>query len=383
MSNSNEWILFPYPTLRQETRTDGSLVAWPGTCLRCSDRQCERTTASPKDIRTCSFGMNFLRVNEDLLIAGLVVTDLSTSSTAARKKKRLEAQATVKKAELFAAAGAAAKLNSQEMSEISKRNKKKLEDMINSSNVLEPLLDELRAELKNSLNRSHDFLALLKQIRGHIVTILEERYPGVPTAEAAAKTQSEGSIFFTTELMLAKIDATLFLDESNRVFGDEATFILHKLVLKYVRIYSNGIARPKGVDLRLNGESHGHVRYNYAAISAVVHSLLDNLVKYAPAGSKADVLLDERDTEILMSFKSFGPQILVPEREKIFLPGYRAEAARQLETSGQGFGLAAARRIADLLSLRLRVSQDEEPSHEFPGHYVTTFSVRLAKLQTR
>jgi hypothetical protein len=36
---------------------------------------------------------------------------------------------------------------------------------------------------------------------------------------------------------------------------------------------------------------------------------------------KADVVLDERDSEIFVSFQFLGPQILEGEREKIFLPG--------------------------------------------------------------
>jgi hypothetical protein len=55
------------------------------------------------------------------------------------------------------------------------------------------------------------------------------------------------------------------------------------------------------------------------------------------------------------------------------------DAARQVETSGQSFGLSAARRIAELLDLYLKVSQSDTDLREFPGHYPTTFSIQLAK----
>lgn len=178
--------------------------------------------------------------------------------------------------------------------------------------------------------------------------------------------------------MLGKVDATLFLDEPNRVFGEEREFALHRLTTKYYRIYRFQ-AKQKGVDLRVSGESYGSVRYNPAAIGAVIHTLLDNCIKYAPSASRADILFSEDSQSITVTFESLGPRIEPDERKKIFLPGFRATAARESESSGLGFGLSVAKSISDALRLGLTVSQDAAESKQFTRYHKTSFAVRLQK----
>ncbi|HVQ90568.1 MAG TPA: ATP-binding protein [Mycobacteriales bacterium] len=252
-----------------------------------------------------------------------------------------------------------------------------LEEYLRSGQALDVIVNELRDEFKQSLNQSHDFLQLIKLIQGHVKTILEERFPGDPPEVAADKLDSEGAIYFSTELMIGKIDATLFLEQPNLAFGNERTIELHRFVTKYYRIYRS-YAQQKHVDLRTTGASYGRVRYNSAAIGAVVHALLDNLVKYAPPGSKADILFVEDLDSIRVEFASLGPRIKDMEYQRIFLPGYRGIQARQ--EAGLGFGLAAARRISDALDLELTVRQSPTQDSSFRGSYLTTFGLSFTRI---
>ena len=322
--------------------------------------------------------MNFTWLTEELMIQGIVVSDLDTSTKQARRRRRQQRHLSVKKREVAAAVRSAKSLDAGVVTAYERDREEVLQRYLGGEQALESIVTELRGHLKQTLNQSHDFNQLVRQIRGHIVAILEERFPGVPPEEAAEQLPSEGAIFFSTELMLAKLDATLFLTEPNRAFGDERRFVLHGLVTKYFRIY-RAQATQKDVNLRTLGESYGVVRYNPAAIGAVIHPLLDNCVKYAPSGSKADILFVESETEISLSFSSLGPQILPSEKARIFTPGFRSAAARARESSGLGFGLAAARRVSDMLELQLSVSQEREVSRQFPGHYETQFTVRFVR----
>lgn len=240
------------------------------------------------------------------------------------------------------------------------------------------LADQLRQDFSETLHQSHDFLQLVKLVRGHAEALLHEKYPDLSPADAADKLPVEGAIYYSTELMLAKMDSMVFLNEINLAHGSERKFNVHPLVLKYVRIY-DWQAREKDLHVRMEGSSFGRSFYNDKAIGAVIQGLLDNLVKYAPAGSSATIVFTETADHIDLDFCSLGPRIHPDERNKIFLPKYRARAAKAIEMSGLGVGLASAKQISDALDLDLQVTQVDGEDSRFSGRYQTTFSLRLQR----
>jgi signal transduction histidine kinase len=197
--------------------------------------------------------------------------------------------------------------------------------------------------------------------------------------DAAEQLPVEGAIYFSTELMLLKMDALTYLHEINLVYGQEKTFRIHPLVLKYVRIYA-WQANQKHLDLQLSGDCYNVYRYNTEAVGVVVQGLLDNLVKYAPAGSKATIVFAEDPSQVVISFTSLGPRIHVDEVQQIFHPGYRGRAAQSLESSGGlGVGLATAKRVSDALDLNLTVHQDIKEDLKYRDRFSTTFGITLSR----
>lgn len=245
---------------------------------------------------------------------------------------------------------------------------------------LRSLAEQLRQDFADNLNQSHDFLQLVKLVRGHAESLLHDRYPDLPPSEAADKLPTEGAIYYSTELMLLKMDSMVFLNEINIVHGSERRFKVHSFFLKYLRIY-DWQAREKDLRVRLEGTCHSSVFYNDKAIGAVFQGLLDNLVKYSPPSSSAAVTFNELEDHISITFTSLGPRIEQHERQQIFLPKYRAKAARAIEMTGLGVGLAAAKQISDALDLELQVEQDDTEDGRFPGRFRTTFNVRLQRAQ--
>ena len=111
-----------------------------------------------------------------------------------------------------------------------------------------------------------------------------------------------------------------------------------------------------------------------------LQGILDNLIKYAPAGSRATVVFDEDKEKVVLKFISLGPKVEVAEYEKIFLPGFRAAAARAKVTTGLGIGLAVAKTVSDSLELDLAISQRPDEDRMFRSHFETTFSIRLERV---
>lgn len=374
------WRLFPYPTLASDGFTGGSILDVHADCASCPTRDCAKDArAKSGEVKQCRYGITYARIDEDRLVNGLVATD--AVSPTSRHKRRLKAEPArrVNSNTISTAVAGAAALGPGVVIDHERSRDEMLKRLEADPEMHKALAEQLRKDFQENLNQSHDFLQLTKLVRGHAEALLNEKHPGLGTVDAAERSPTEGAIYFSTELMLLKMDSLVFLHEINRVHGGESRFQIHPFVLKYVRIYQ-WQADQKELGLRLEGACYAWSRYNNQAIGAVIQSLLDNLVKYAPAGSKASVAFEEGSESVLLQFVSLGPRIEPDETAKVFLPGYRARAARRVEIGGMGVGLATAKRISDAVGLSLSVQQDEQEDSRYRGRYRTTFSLALARV---
>jgi two-component system sensor histidine kinase MprB len=96
------------------------------------------------------------------------------------------------------------------------------------------------------------------------------------------------------------------------------------------------------------------VRGSPAQIDRAVVNLLDNAVKWSPAGGEIDVTLSEG----VLSVRDRGPGFDANDLPHVFDRFYRADRARSLP--GSGLGLAIVRNIADAHGGYARASNDPE-----------------------
>lgn len=324
-------------------------------------------------------GFNYQWPNSEVMVGGLVVSDLSTTTSAGKRRRTSEPLNQVRTRDLEQGLQAIRQQDASFSEEVKRQNDKALDKLLRSADHREKIVEDLREEIQSSLNQAHDFRALLAQIRANVITILEIRFPGVNRAEAAEQLDNEGAIYFATELMMAKIDSTRYLLEPNLINSTARTFNLHSFILKYVRVYA-AYAKQRDVKVALSGPSRGNVESNPQALSAVIHALLDNAVKYAPVDTKVTVSFDEHPDREVVHFSSLGPRIEPQERRMIFQVGFRAHAARVMESGGLGFGLASAQCVSDALNLSLEVQQSDTSDDRFPEMYSTTFTFSMGRV---
>ena len=74
-------------------------------------------------------------------------------------------------------------------------------------------------------------------------------------------------------------------------------------------------------------------------------NLVENAVKYTPAGGKVELSLACADGKAAVAVVDTGPGIDPGDAERVFQPFVRLDAARGRETGGAGLGLAIARSI--------------------------------------
>lgn len=325
----------------------------------------------------CRYGYSYFRVDDVRTAVGFVLAGDATQSSQTAKLVKRDRTILYTQNQLAATLEAIRSLPPGCLEDDEANRRQVVEEMKKNPKTLKAIADTLRKDFASQpLQQSHDFMQFVKQVRSHIVVIMQASLPGVDSVEAAEQLPHEGAIYYSCELMINKIDSLAYLDEVNRAFGGEKEFKLHPLVLKYVRIY-NWLARQKKLRLSLHGESYGNVFYQASAVGVVIHALLDNMIKYAPAGSETSVDFEENTLDIKVSFTSLGPKIHEDEKTSIFQPGVRGRAAREMSSEGMGVGLASAGAIAEELRIPLTVEQSPDPSKNWPDMFQTIFSLRF------
>ena len=106
------------------------------------------------------------------------------------------------------------------------------------------------------------------------------------------------------------------------------------------------IAAAKDIDLGVDRADPAVVDGDATGLRTLLANLVDNAVRYTPAGGRVDVAVTVDGGDALLSVKDSGPGIAPDERGRVFDRFYRSTAVAP-ELRGSGLGLAIVRRIAD------------------------------------
>jgi two-component system phosphate regulon sensor histidine kinase PhoR len=93
-------------------------------------------------------------------------------------------------------------------------------------------------------------------------------------------------------------------------------------------------------------------------MTQVFENLLDNAVKYTPAGSRIEVRVRPLDTEIEVGVRDNGPGIPAAALPRVFERFYRVDKGRSREEGGTGLGLSIVKHIVQLHGGRVWVESE-------------------------
>jgi len=116
-----------------------------------------------------------------------------------------------------------------------------------------------------------------------------------------------------------------------------------RAVARQVIIEQAAIAEQKGVDLGLSEGAAVSVTGNAEALHILVGNLVDNAIRYTPAGGTVDLSIAEEGSEVLLVVSDTGPGIPAEMRERVFDRFFRYEPNGG---TGSGLGLSIVRDIA-------------------------------------
>jgi two-component system OmpR family sensor kinase len=101
------------------------------------------------------------------------------------------------------------------------------------------------------------------------------------------------------------------------------------------------------VDLGVEHTDDAVVDGDAAGLRTLLSNLVDNALRYTPAGGRVDVAVERRASDAVLTVRDSGPGIPAAERGRVFGRFYRAPTAAAADQAGSGLGLAIVRRIAD------------------------------------
>jgi two-component system phosphate regulon sensor histidine kinase PhoR len=193
-------------------------------------------------------------------------------------------------------------------------------------------------------NVSHELRTPLSVIRGYIETILET--PNLKRAEleeflGTAKKHSDRLTNLISDLLtLSRLEAAEA--EPQPVAGScEVKGTVEKALNDLRRI-----ADRKDIALSstcLIGTRHASI--DAARLEQVLFNLLDNAIKYSPAGGKVGVSSMGDEREIIVCVADTGPGIPESSLPHVFERFYRVDRARAREDGGTGLGLSIVKHI--------------------------------------
>jgi two-component system, OmpR family, sensor histidine kinase SenX3 len=155
-----------------------------------------------------------------------------------------------------------------------------------------------------------------------------------------------------SERMIAEADRAArtiddLLELSRIEFGDDTEFervdVLWLVSEARGRIAS--AAEHAGITIRIDLPAGVEVVGDRRQLVSAAYNLLDNAVKYSPAGSEVLVQGEPHDDVVRLRFADSGVGIPRRDLDRVFERFYRVDRARSRGTGGTGLGLAIVRHV--------------------------------------
>ena len=194
-------------------------------------------------------------------------------------------------------------------------------------------------------NVSHELRTPVSVIRANAETLRSGAVADPAQAEqfidAMLRNAERLSDMIADLLSIARIEAGKYSIELR------PTSIIEPAVIAYEQVEK--MALDKGTTLDFQLEEGLVAEADADALSHVLTNLLENAIKYTPAGS-AVVLSGRRVPDgVRLEVRDDGPGIADEHRPRIFERFYRVDAGRSKEAGGTGLGLAIVKHLAQAM----------------------------------
>jgi two-component system, OmpR family, sensor histidine kinase TctE len=221
------------------------------------------------------------------------------------------------------------------------------------NDMMQRLEENLQAQQRFIADAAHQMRTPLTGLKMQTDLALEETDPEQvrESLKRIARSAERASHLINQLLSLARAEAS-----SEALYAVESV-CLHKMVSDLAEdIWPRILA--KRIDFGIEANDTGiEVEANPMLLREMIKNLMDNAIKYTPAGGTVTVRVCASQRHIVLDVEDTGSGIPETDRERVFERFYRVLGSGE---DGSGLGLPIVREIADIV--RARVLLLENPS---------------------
>jgi signal transduction histidine kinase len=211
----------------------------------------------------------------------------------------------------------------------------RLADSVNRMlDQIERLMDGMRLAT-DSL--AHDLRSPLTRLRGRIEMALREPPDAGTDREALADVLAQAEAALCTFENLLKIAAA----EAGTARNDFAVVDLAAIASDAGELYEP-VAEDEDIALSVEVPNAAPMRGQPELLAQAVTNLLDNAVKYTPAGGRIAIRVSRQDGQVAVTVADSGPGIPEDQRARVLERFVRLEECRSTPGAGLGLSLVAA-----------------------------------------
>ncbi|WP_298036427.1 ATP-binding protein [uncultured Desulfuromonas sp.] len=188
---------------------------------------------------------------------------------------------------------------------------------------------------------AHELRTPLTNLRGYLEGLSDEVIPPSKATFEMLQDEILRLVHLVDNLQqLARADAA-------RAYLDRRAFALHEAVEQMLGLYGPNF-RAKGISVETRfAPGTGAVTADRDKVLQAVRNLVENALKYTPAGGRVAVSAERVSGGIRVVFANTGEGIAEADLPHVFERFYRADRSRSREAGGAGIGLAIVKELVE------------------------------------
>jgi two-component system phosphate regulon sensor histidine kinase PhoR len=192
-------------------------------------------------------------------------------------------------------------------------------------------------------NVSHELRTPITSIKGFVETLLDGALNNPEDArrflEIVAKQSDRLNAILGDLLTLSRIE------EGEEKANIETEVMAIRETLDAALQLCLKKASAKNIQVQLKCEENVQARINPSLLEQAISNLIDNAIKYSPAGSNVMIYAEHQHNEVMICVEDHGCGIAAEHLPRLFERFYRVDKARSRALGGTGLGLSIVNHI--------------------------------------